>query len=210
MADLDSFDCVVIIRGGGAVSDLVSFDDYDLAANVAQFPLPVIVGIGHERDVTVLDYVANTRVKTPTAAAEVLIARMTEAYDNLRRLGRAIMGTVAERIAAERQQLAYWDGNLPALARNVLDRARQRVGTAAAQALAAAVRNQLARRRDRLGSLGELLEALAPEATLRRGYSITRFAGRAVTDSSTLPEGAELTTTFAAGPEIKSEIKEKI
>ena len=210
MTDLDSFDCVVIIRGGGAVSDLVSFDDYDLAANVAQFPLPVIVGIGHERDVTVLDYVANTRVKTPTAAAEVLIARMTEAYDNLRRLGRAIMGTVAERIAAERQQLAYWDGNLPALARNVLDRARQRVGTAAAQALVAAVRNQLARRRDRLGSLGELLEALAPEATLRRGYSITRFAGRAVTDSSTLPEGAELTTTFAAGPEIKSEIKKKI
>lgn len=204
MDEIDSFDCVVIIRGGGAVSDLVSFDDYDLAANVAQFPLPVIVGIGHERDVTVLDYVANTRVKTPTAAAEVLIARMTEAYENIRRLGRAIMGTVAERIAAERRQLAYWDGTLPALARNVLDRAKRRVGAEAAMAIAAAARNQLTRRRERLSSLGELLEALAPEATLRRGYSITRYAGHAVTDSATLPPGAEIITTFATGPEVKS------
>ena len=65
MERVDEFDCVVIIRGGGAVADLASFDDYDLAANVAQFPLPVIVGIGHERDITVLDYVAHTRVKTP-------------------------------------------------------------------------------------------------------------------------------------------------
>lgn len=207
MAEVDSFDCVVIIRGGGAVSDLVSFDDYDLASNVAQFPLPIIVGIGHERDVTVLDFVANTRVKTPTAAAEVLIGRMSEAYENIRRLARAIMGTVAERIASERQQLAYWDGNLPALARNVIDRARQRVGSETARAFAAAVRSQLARRSERLGSLGDLLDALAPEATLRRGYSITRYAGRAVTDSSTLTPGAEITTTFAAGPEVKSVIQ---
>lgn len=207
MAEVDSFDCVVIIRGGGAVSDLVSFDDYDLASNVAQFPLPIIVGIGHERDVTVLDFVANTRVKTPTAAAEVLIGRMSEAYENIRRLARAIMGTVAERIASERQQLAYWDGNLPALARNVIDRARRRVGPETARAFAAAVRSQLARRSERLGSLGDLLDALAPEATLRRGYSITRYAGRAVTDSSTLTPGAEITTTFAAGPEVKSVIQ---
>ena len=69
-ADEDNWDCVVIIRGGGATSDLAAFENYDLAANIAQFPLPVVIGIGHERDVTVLDYVANKRVKTPTAAAE--------------------------------------------------------------------------------------------------------------------------------------------
>ena len=84
------FDCVVLIRGGGAVSDLASFDDYTLASNVAQFPLPIIVGIGHERDVTVLDYVANTRVKTPTAAAEALIGMAGAAYDRLRATGDAI------------------------------------------------------------------------------------------------------------------------
>ena len=74
-AEEEEWDCVVIIRGGGATSDLASFENYDLAANVAQFPLPIIIGIGHERDVTVLDYVANMRVKTPTAAAEWLIGR---------------------------------------------------------------------------------------------------------------------------------------
>lgn len=68
-AEEENWDGVVIIRGGGATSDLASFENYDLAANIAQFPLPVIIGIGHERDVTVLDYVANMRVKTPTAAA---------------------------------------------------------------------------------------------------------------------------------------------
>ena len=69
----DCWDAVVIIRGGGAVSDLAGFDTYWLAYNCAQFPLPIITGIGHERDDTVLDLVAHTRVKTPTAAAEFLI-----------------------------------------------------------------------------------------------------------------------------------------
>ena len=82
-AHQELFDCVVIIRGGGATSELNSFDNYDLAANVAQFPLPVIVGIGHERDVTVLDYVAGKRVKTPTAAAEWLILQGTNALAHL-------------------------------------------------------------------------------------------------------------------------------
>ena len=75
------WDIVVIIRGGGATSDLLGFEDYDLAAAVARFPLPVMVGIGHERDVTVLDYVACIRVKTPTAAAEWLLAKGKECID---------------------------------------------------------------------------------------------------------------------------------
>lgn len=75
VAEEANWDCVVIIRGGGASSDLLAFEDYELAAAVAQFPLPVIIGIGHERDITLLDYVAYMRVKTPTAAAEWLIGR---------------------------------------------------------------------------------------------------------------------------------------
>ena len=73
--EIDRWDVVVIIRGGGAVSDLGGFDNYELAFNVAQFPLPVLTGIGHERDDTVVDYVANTRLKTPTAVAAFLIDR---------------------------------------------------------------------------------------------------------------------------------------
>lgn len=72
------FDVVVIIRGGGGQADLGSFDSYDMAANVAQFPLPVIAGIGHERDETIVDRVAFVRVKTPTAAAAFLIERFQD------------------------------------------------------------------------------------------------------------------------------------
>ena len=210
MERVDDFDCVVIIRGGGAVSDLASFDDYSLAFHVAQFPLPVIVGIGHERDITVLDYVANTHVKTPTAAAEALIARANAAYDRLKTLGNEILQTVSARVAGQRQQLAYYQGLLPALARNVLESNKRRIGPEIPAAIASAVRSHLARSRDRLDSLGLLLDTLAPEATLRRGYSITRASGRAVTDSSALRPGDIITTTFASGPDIISTITQSI
>ena len=205
MERIDDFDCVVIIRGGGAVSDLASFDDYDLAFNVAQFPLPVVVGIGHDRDTTVLDYVANTRVKTPTAAAEFLVGLMSDALGAVRTVGAEILRTVTARIAAQREQLAYCRGNLPALALAVLERNRQRVGPDAERSIAEAVRRVIGSRRDRLDSLAQVLDALSSEATLRRGYSITRAGGHAVTDGDTIAPGTVLTTTFARGAQIISQ-----
>ena len=80
---IDNFDVVVIIRGGGATSDLVAFDNYNLALHCAQFPLPIISGIGHQRDESVVDLVAHTRVKTPTAAAEFLVARINDFEKNI-------------------------------------------------------------------------------------------------------------------------------
>lgn len=200
------FDCVVLIRGGGAVSDLASFDDYTLASNVAQFPLPVIVGIGHERDVTVLDYVANTRVKTPTAAAEALIGMASNAYERLRATGDAILTLVKDRIAGQRQQLAYYQGSIPALARSIVERNRQRLGPEIPAAVTAAVRSTFARANERLGALGVLLDTLSPEATLRRGYTITRVDGHAVTAADPLDPGTVITTTFAGGRISKSTI----
>ncbi|MCD6355634.1 MAG: exodeoxyribonuclease VII large subunit [Prolixibacteraceae bacterium] len=79
----DFFDAVVIIRGGGATADLSSFDNYDLALNITQFPLPVITGIGHEKDDTIIDLVAHTRLKTPTAVAEFLVAGAVRFYERL-------------------------------------------------------------------------------------------------------------------------------
>lgn len=94
---MEAFDVVVIIRGGGATSDLSGFDTYELAANCAQFPLPIITGIGHERDDTVLDKVAHTRVKTPTAAAEYLIARMDKCADALDEMSARLTESVRRR-----------------------------------------------------------------------------------------------------------------
>lgn len=125
----EQWDCVVMIRGGGASSDLAAFDDYALAAAVARCPIPVIVGIGHERDVTVLDDVANMRVKTPTAAAEWLIKRNTELLDRLRSTVAAIMQTANDRIAGFRTHAAYLGGLIPALSTSTLSRAGKRLNT---------------------------------------------------------------------------------
>jgi len=92
----DFFDAVVIIRGGGATADLSSFDNYDLAYFVTQFPLPVITGIGHEKDDTIVDLVAHTRLKTPTAVAEFFIAGVERYYDRILELENEIVRLTRE------------------------------------------------------------------------------------------------------------------
>lgn len=104
-AEEDRWDVVAIIRGGGAATDLNGFDSYLLASNVAQFPLPVLTGIGHERDDTILDAVAHTRLKTPTAVAAFLIESRESESQHLQEL-RARMGQLAQvRLQQERQML---------------------------------------------------------------------------------------------------------
>ena len=219
-AQLDKWDGVVIIRGGGATSDLVSFDNYDLAANVAQFPLPVIVGIGHERDVTVLDYIANMRVKTPTAAAEWLIANAESQLDNLRRIAADMLRTVNDLLSGCKTQLAYLEGQLPVAPVAAVERMKSRLRAASSalvaatagrmapamarldqmpQAMRVAIGNLLARRNDRLQSANALLDALSPMATLRRGYTITRVNGKVVSSVQSLSPGDKITTSVHDG-----------
>lgn len=216
----ERWDCVVIIRGGGATSELSCFDHYELAEYVAQFPLPVIVGIGHERDVTVLDYVAKARVKTPTAAAELLTDMAVAQLERLRTVASAILQLSTECVSGANRYLAYVEGQLPVLPLAALQRASQRLTGSMvalgslgprliqpmqsrldrmAHAMDSARAMTMQRRMSRLDSLSELLAALSPEATLRRGYSITRAAGRVVTDASLLPPGTEIETTLHSG-----------
>ena len=217
----ETFDCVVIIRGGGATSDLAAFEDYQLAQNIALYEIPVIIGIGHERDITLLDYVANMRVKTPTAAAEWLISRGEAALGRLQTLASAMLQTVTDRLSGCHRQLAYISGQLPAIAQGAIMRGRQRLlrataslasvadsrlrpGMARLDAYAAqltqAVAFAIARESRRLDSDGKLLEALSPQATLRRGYSITRDPdGRAITSTAQVKPGQTITTTLSDG-----------
>lgn len=216
----DEWDGVVIIRGGGATSDLAAFENYDLAANIAQFPLPVIIGIGHERDVTVLDYVANMRVKTPTAAAEWLVARGVAALDRLNSLASSIHQAASQLLAGSREQLAYASASLPFLPVAALENASRRLERsrlalsesvrsglrpeqsqldAVAERLKSAVAAIIERRGASLDSARQLVGVLSPVATLRRGYSITRVDGRAVTSVSSITSGSKVETTLAEG-----------
>lgn len=219
-AETDRWDCVVIIRGGGATSDLQAFEDYDLASNIAQFPLPVIIGIGHERDITVLDYVANMRVKTPTAAAEWLIGRGDALLERLRSLGSRILQSANDFLSASRQQIGYFEGLLPIAPTNAVTQAGNRLKHAvislesvssrrispalerlriAGENLPIAITLSLHRQKDRLDNSQKLLDALSPMAVLSRGYSITRVNGKSVSTASSLKEGDTIETTFAIG-----------
>ncbi len=217
----EEFDCVVMIRGGGSSTDLQSFDDYTLALNVAQFPLPVIVGIGHERDVTVLDYVAAMRVKTPTAAAEWLISRGMEALERLRSLGSDILAAATDRMTGCHTQLSFCQGMLPTVARSALDRARSFLDRSAtalsgigaskiaparatidstAAAIAVAARATVAHRHQNINAFEAILKALSPQATLRRGFSVTRSSsGATIRSVNDIPPGETLVTILPDG-----------
>lgn len=195
----EEFDCVVIIRGGGATGDLASFDNYELAANIAMFPLPVIIGIGHERDITLLDYVAKMRVKTPTAAAEWLIGHGAQALEAVRNLGDRILEAAASRLRSDHIRLANIAGQLPALATGAIARERLKVGPMAGKVLAEGVMAGLRRRADRLDAIGQMIEAISPQATLRRGFSITQVDGHALRSAADVASGTEITTILADG-----------
>lgn len=216
----DLFDCVVIIRGGGSTSDLNSFDNYDLAANVAQFPLPVICGIGHDRDNTVVDSVASVRVKTPTAAAEWLLDRAQSALDHVNALTDMVVDSATQMLSGARQQLAYFTSGIPLMADNIVVRHRARLQQIAAaipvvaarridgagkdlafasQRLAMAARQCVANERQRVTGLEKQVELLSPDRVLRRGYSLTLRDGHVVTSASSLRAGDSLVTRFADG-----------
>lgn len=223
----DLFDCVVIIRGGGATSELHCFDNYDLAAYIAQFPIPVIVGIGHERDVTVLDEVAAMRVKTPTAAAEWLISRGESALAHINDLSNTIISLVRNYIAHSNEQLAYYGSTIPLVAKNKIEAADVQLKHFA-QSIPVSVKNHITASRTQLkflfqsmkqageqrimrenvflDSLKEKISILSPQNTLKRGYSLTLKDGKTITKADELKAGDKIVTMLANG-EVKSIIE---
>lgn len=221
------FDCVVIIRGGGATSDLSGFDTLALAENVANFPLPVITGIGHERDESVLDIVAHTSVKTPTAAAALLIDNLKRVSLLLDDAGRRITSVVESRLTMEGLRLARLTANIPSLfslygerQRTTLSLLAERLRTASQRmvsdgrhrldmlerSLAPSMQRVLTAAGHRLDILDRRAEALDPKYILQRGYSITLHNGRAVTDATQLAPGDVITTRVSKG-EITSRVE---
>ena len=183
--NVDCWDVVVIIRGGGATSELSCFDAYDLANNCAQFPLPIITGIGHQRDESVLDMVAHTRAKTPTAAAELLIHAMVSQAVWLDELQAGIISAVRTRVDAERLRLHS---------------AMQRIPVVTALFMQG--------QHHKLDLWQKYMDAASPEHILALGYSITRVNGKAVHSIADVQPGDEVTTTVVGG-EFTSIVKEK-
>jgi len=179
------YDCVVIIRGGGATSDLSGFDTLALAEHVAQFPIPIITGIGHDRDESILDMVAYQHVKTPTAAAALLI-------DHLKQ--------VADRIADARQRI-------PTLSLRVISDSRHRIELLQSR-LPMAIERRLTAQKHRLENITIQLQGYDPQLLLKRGYSITLLNGRAIRDPRQLKPGDVVETRVEKGT-FHSTVKEE-
>lgn len=173
---LEDFDCVVIIRGGGSTSDMSGFDTLALAENVANFPLPVITGIGHDRDECVLDMVSHIRVKTPTAAAAFLIDHLSRIWETLCDAQRRITQAVSRKMSDCRHQIELWEARIPV-----------------------AIEKRILTQKYRIESLELKLQSFDPQLLLSRGYSITLHNGKAVRDPSLLQVGDEVETRVEKG-----------
>lgn len=217
---VDCFDAVVIIRGGGATADLSGFDTLRLAENVAQFPLPVITGIGHDRDESILDMVSHTRVKTPTAAAQLLISHLDTTQQHIDQCRERLIRYVQAKIETEHLRLTRLSERIPALFTIVKSRQEARLGQIQ-QIIIACLQRRIDRERARLDNVAvklrpltsgvlqkehhrlELLnqrtKSLDPALLLKRGYSITLHNGKAVRDPSQLKSGDLLETRLEQG-----------
>ena len=202
-----NFDVVVIIRGGGATADLSGFDTLALAENVAQFPIPIITGIGHDRDESILDMVANTRVKTPTAAAALLIDNLLRVLERLDDASQRISYAVNQRISNQKTKIATMTTLIPTLALRVVGDQRHRIELLENR-LPVAIERRLTNQKHLLESLSIKLQGFDPQLLLSRGYSITLHNGRAVRDPRQLKPGDEIETRVEKGT-IHSVVKNK-
>ena len=176
LAKNSQFDCVVIIRGGGATSDMSGFDTLALAENVANFPLPIITGIGHDRDECILDMVSHLRVKTPTAAAALLVDRAQELLSALDDAQARIVRHTLQRLSALSTQLTALNASIPLLAER-----------------------RITAERHRIAIIEEKLKAADPEILLKRGYSITYSNGKVVRDPLSIKHGDLIETHLEKG-----------
>ena len=192
------FDVVVIIRGGGATSDLSGFDTLALAENVSQFPIPIITGIGHDRDESILDMVANTRVKTPTAAAALLIDNLRQVLERINNAQQRITLAIHQKISNQKSRLTNLQTLIPALVERKLSNAKHRVELLENR-LPAATERIMTNQKHKLSQIELMLQSYDPQLLLKRGYSITLLNGRAVRDPEELKAGDKIETRVEKG-----------
>ncbi len=204
-ARIGEFDVVVIIRGGGATTDMSGFDTLALAENVANFPLPIITGIGHDRDECILDMVSYMRVKTPTAAAAFLIDHLSEVYTALVSARERISRIAERHLAYEKMRLKQLADRIPTLFALTRERQTKRID-ALAHRLDSAATQRLERERHRLQLVAQRAQAQDPIHILRRGYSITLHNGHALRSGDELADGDIIETRLEQGT-LKSEIR---
>lgn len=195
---VELFDVVVIIRGGGATTDLSCFDSYNLAINCAQFPLPIIAGIGHQRDVSILDMVAHTSVKTPTAAAEYLISALEKAEEEIDELASELCNFTSNIIQKEHKSLELYMLKIKQASKTGYLKEQNRLSNYLFQ-LKSMYRNRIHRETNKLALIATRIETQSPKYLYERGYTITTVHGKRITSALQVKPGDKVTTHLADG-----------
>lgn len=195
---IDDYDAVVIIRGGGSTSDLNCFNSYRLCSHIAQFPLPVLTGIGHDKDQSVADLVAHTALKTPTAVAGWLVDHMQQIEGWLDGAALTLHDASLNLTRNHLLRLERYEEEIKNLSRRLIDLQRSRLEQYALQ-LPEECGRLLRREGERIRHLESLTESHSPSRILRLGFSVTRLAGRAIRTAEEAPSGSTLEIELAEG-----------
>lgn len=207
-AQVENFDVVTILRGGGSQSDLSCFDSYILASNVAQFPLPVITGIGHDKDMSIVDMVAHTMLKTPTAAAEFLVEQFEMQEQYLTELLEQVSDAWQSQVQEYQYMLQQYTSNLVMLSTQRMSREGERVGVQIPIRIKNSVSVNISNQFQWIEGRGKSIELLDPRNILQRGYSITLHNEERVKNMKDVKPGDMLRTILYDG-EFYSEVKSK-
>jgi exodeoxyribonuclease VII large subunit len=195
---IDDYDVVVIIRGGGSTSDLNCFNSYRLCSHIAQFPLPILTGIGHDKDQSVADLVAHTALKTPTAVAGWLVDRMQQIEGWLDGAALTLHDASLNLTRNHLLRLERNEEEIKNLSRRLIDLQRSRLEQYALR-LPEECGRLLRREGERIRHLESLTESHSPSRILRLGFSVTRLAGRAIRTAEEAPTGSTLEIELAEG-----------
>lgn len=217
--DAAKFDVVVIIRGGGSEMDLKAFDDYAVAREVAMFPLPVLAGIGHTKDTSVVDIVAHLELKTPTAVADFLIHTVDAAWKNVEDCSQRLFAYAADTLSNEKQRLTQITEFLSAKAKSATDIEKQKIDSNALRLqisakrmaddvirdlsskqynISRAVKFTISQKLSEFDLLEQKIKSISPEEAFKRGYSLTLKDGKPIS-ISTLKNGDRIETVCSGG-----------
>lgn len=190
----DDFDLVAIIRGGGAQTDLDCFDDYELCSHLAQFPLPIITGIGHERDNTITDMVANTRMKTPTAVAEFIISGLLDYDAKVNSLYERVFLKATEIIREQEDRLNNISHGISMLGQQKIHQSELKLNNIE-NSIKTLPKHIIERHSNKLNVFEKTILASNPKKILERGFTITKINGKFAANSKEPNSGDIVETT---------------
>ncbi len=203
-AQKEDFDCVIIIRGGGARLDLAAFDGLQLSKTIANFPLPVITGIGHDIDETVVDLVAHTSLKTPTAVAEFILQFNLQFEMQLSDKGLAIQQLAQQKLMNQEFTLNRLENQFKFSANSIL-KAQHRMIDFIEEKIPVLLKAKLKTEQNSILNFEKICQLLSPENALKRGFSLSLLNGKMISSSKQAKEGDILETVFFDG-KLKSKV----